>query len=79
MAFIYTKQPENLNEQLALKKVMLNPYEGEPISLHMNDPRWSAEEGWVKMGQVIKFHNQTVEVHYLYNTVLDVFDDFKLK
>jgi hypothetical protein len=41
----------------------------------MNDPRWSAEDGWVKMEQTVN----GVEIHYVYNTRTGIADDFKFK
>lgn len=41
----------------------------------MNDPRWPAEDGWVKMEQTV----DGVEIHYVYNTRTGVADDFKFK
>jgi hypothetical protein len=41
----------------------------------MNDPRWEADDGWVKMEQTV----DGVEVHYVYNTRTGATDDFKFK
>lgn len=41
----------------------------------MTDPRWTAIDGWVKMASNVN----GVEIHFLYNTVIHVFDDFKFK
>ncbi|ANB59435.1 hypothetical protein [Anoxybacteroides amylolyticum] len=69
--------PKNLNEQLAMKQVMSNPNAGKPVPMRkgMTDPRWPAEEGWVKMAQNVNGH----EIHYLKNTKTGQFDDFKFK
>ena len=74
-----TRQPSNLTEKLALEEVMSNP-QGKQLPIVMSDPRWPASEGWVKMQQVINTHSQgKITVHYTYNTILGIFDDFKLK
>jgi filamentous hemagglutinin len=41
----------------------------------MTDPRWSADDGWVKMGQTVN----GVEIHYVFNPRTGVADDFKFK
>ena len=73
-----TRQPSNLTEKLALEQVRSNP-QGSRIPINMNDPRWPASEGWVKMSQNVPTFYGNVEVHYVYNTIIGVFDDFKLK
>lgn len=45
----------------------------------MTDPRWPASEGWVKMQQIVQTSKGTINIHYLYNQTLNIFDDFKLK
>ena len=72
--------PKNLTEQLAMKEVMSNPdpnlNDGKilyrPI---MTDPRWPSEEGWVKVAKNVN----GVEIHYVWNEKLNLFDDFKFK
>jgi len=39
----------------------------------MNDSRWPAADGWVKMAQNIN----GVEIHYVRNTITGAVDDFK--
>ncbi len=46
---------------------------GRALDLILNDPRWLASEGWVKMSQNIN----GVEIHYVYNTITGAVDDFK--
>ena len=73
--------PNNLNEQMAMHQFPSNPLDGavdmgklsKPII--MSDPRWLASEGWVKMSSNVN----SVEVHFVYNTITKVFDDFKFK
>jgi RHS repeat-associated protein len=67
--------PANLAEKTAMQKAMLNPTAGHRLPITMKDPRWPADEGWVKMAQNI----DDVEIHYVYNTVTGAVDDFKYK
>jgi hypothetical protein len=67
--------PANLAEQLAMKQAMSDPAAGTQLPLRMNDPRWPASAGWVKMGQ----HINGVEIHYVMNTRTGAVDDFKFK
>jgi len=41
----------------------------------MNDPRWPASDGWVKMEQTVN----GVEIHYVRNVQTGAVDDFKFK
>ena len=71
-------EPYNLSEQLAMKQVKSNPYAGTQLTkITLNDPRWSSSDGWVKMQQIIHTSQGDINIHYVYNTILDVFDDFK--
>jgi RHS repeat-associated protein len=63
------------NEQRAMDLVKENPEYGNRLPLTMKDPRWPAEDGWVKMEQTV----DGVEVHYVYNTRTGAADDFKFK
>lgn len=64
-----------LEEQLAMKEVKSSPKGKELKSIPMTDPRWTKEDGWVKMA-----HNVNgVEIHYDKNTKTVEFDDFKFK
>ena len=68
--------PENLNEQLAMQEVMSNPGAGKILqNINMNDSRWPAQDGWVKMQQNVN----GVVIHYVYNTITGEVDDFKFK
>ena len=72
----------NLHEQLAMKQVISNPlYEAKELTnIRMNDLRWHANDGWVKMERIIKFSDGTkVVIHFLYNTITKIFDNFKFK
>ncbi len=70
------RQPKNLKEQMAMKTVKANPEAGLPVPVAggMSDKRWPSSEGWVKLRQNVK----KVEIHYLYNTVTQKYDDFKI-
>ena len=72
-------EAKNLNEQLAMKQVISDPLNGaKQLDLIMQDSRWLASEGWVKMEYVVRLSNgMKVVIHYVYNTVTKVFDDFK--
>ncbi|MFH0897950.1 MAG: hypothetical protein V1855_00025 [bacterium] len=69
--------PKNLIEQLSMKEVLSNPLaEAKELkSIAMTDPRWLAEDGWVKMGKNV----HGIEIHFLYNKKTKLFDDFKFK
>ena len=71
------RQPSNLTEQLALEQVKSNP-QGSPIPITMADPRWPASEGWVKMQQIVPTSQGNINIHYLYNESLKIYDDFTL-
>jgi len=73
-----TRQPQNLTEQLALEEVKSNP-QGKQLPITMNDPRWPASDGWVKMQQKVSTSKGNVIVHYVWNSITNEFDDFKLK
>ena len=68
-------QPENLREQLAVEEAMSNPKAGRVLEGKNTDPRWPADEGWVKKAQNVN----DVEIHYQYNSKTGQIDDFKIK
>ena len=72
------KQPSNLREQLALEQVKSNP-QGKKLPVKMNDPRWPASKGWVKMQQIVPTSQGNINIHYVFNQILKIFDDFKIK
>jgi hypothetical protein len=39
----------------------------------MSDPRWSSQDGWIKMAQYVN----GIEIHFLYNPITKAFADFK--
>jgi RHS repeat-associated protein len=68
--------PANLSEQLAMESVRANPAAGQPLrKVTMNDFRWPASGGWVKMSRVVN----GIEIHYVMNTITGAVDDFKFK
>ena len=71
-------EPTNLREQLAMEQVKSNPLAGTQLTrITLNDPRWPASEGWVKMQQIIPTSQGNINIHYVYNQILKIFDDFK--
>ena len=71
-------EPANLREKFAMEEVKSNPFAGSQIhQLQMNDPRWPASEGWVKMQYIVPTSQGNINIHYVYNQVLEIFDDFK--
>ncbi len=71
-------EPTNLLEQLAMEKVKADPFAGTQLSnITLNDPRWPSSEGWVKMQQIIQTSQGDINIHYVYNSILKIFDDFK--
>lgn len=76
-----TTLARNLREQLAIEQAIANPLGGRQIrSIIMNDSRWLASDGWVKMEQVIQSGGREgpTIVHYVYNTITGAIDDFKI-
>lgn len=67
--------PANLNEQLAMQQAKSNPAAGQRVPITMNDPRWPASQGWVKMQQNVN----GVTIHYDLNTVTGETADWKFK
>ncbi|MEZ4736341.1 MAG: polymorphic toxin-type HINT domain-containing protein [Caldilineaceae bacterium] len=67
--------PSDLREQLALEAVQADPTAGRQLRVNMTDPRWPAQDGWVKMAQ----NHNGIEIHYTYNTITGAFDDLKFK
>lgn len=62
-------------------EVQSNPLEGATeLPIKLNDKRWKASDGWVKMQSVVKTANgNKITIHYVYNKVTGEFDDFKFK
>ena len=73
-------EPNNLTEKLAMEQVRSNPSAGVQLTkITLNDPRWPSSEGWVKMQQIVPTSKGDVNIHYVYNPILGIFDDFKFK
>ncbi|GAA3097501.1 hypothetical protein GCM10017600_87850 [Streptosporangium carneum] len=51
------------------------PEYGETLPANMKDPRWPAEDGWVKMSLTV----HGVEVHYVRNKKTGETANFKFK
>jgi len=71
-----TKAATTLAERLAIEAAESNPAAGKVLQTTLNDARWPAAQGWVKMesrsaGGVV--------VHWVRNTVTGAVADFKLK
>ena len=62
-----------------MEQVKSNPSAGHRLDIAMNDPRWPASEGWVKMQQIVPTSQGNINIHYVYNQTLKIFDDFKFK
>ena len=61
-----------------MEQVKSNPFAGTPLSkVPMNDSRWPASEGWIKMQQIVPTSQGNINIHYVYNQALKIFDDFK--
>ena len=65
--------PSNLREQLAMEAAMADPERGTRLPITLGDPRWPANEGWLKMTQ----YTNGVEIHYNYNVRTGQSADFK--
>lgn len=72
-------EPANLTEKLAMEQVKSNPSAGKILEIQMNDPRWPASEGWVKMQQIVPTSRGNINIHYVYNQTINIFDDFKFR
>ena len=71
-------KPVNLREQLAMEQVKSNPSAGTALTkVTLNDPRWSSSKGWIKMQQIVPTSKGNINIHYVYNQTLKIFDDFK--
>ncbi|TYQ15496.1 UNVERIFIED_CONTAM: RHS repeat-associated protein [Acetivibrio alkalicellulosi] len=73
--------PNNLNEQMAMEQVLSNPLKGATqLPIKMTDPRWLDADGWVKMQNIVETSNGSrVNIHFVYNKITGVVDDFKFK
>ena len=67
----------NLKEQLSMKQVVSNPLSGAKrlTNMTMSDKRWLASAGWAKYENIVN----GVKIHFNYNSLIGIFDDFKFK
>ena len=75
-------EPHNIIEQLSMEQVKSNPLEGavKLDKIRMTDSRWLVEDGWVKMQNIVKHSDgSSTNIHFVYNEITGVFDDFKFK
>ena len=50
------------------------------IPIKLNDKRWKASDGWVKMQTIVETNDGSrITIHYMYNKRTGAFDDFKFK
>lgn len=72
-------EPNNLFEQMSMHEVQSNPLQNATnVPVELNDPRWPSSEGWVKKQVEVKGSNgEKATIHYVYNTIKELFDDFK--
>ncbi len=71
-------EANNLYEQLAMKQVQSNPLVGaEKLPLKLGDTRWLHSDGWFKMQVTVTSNLTQTTVHYVYNPMLGLVDDFK--
>ena len=82
-----TNVPQNVIEELALKEVIENPFTSDARILTdvvMGDPRWKADDGWVKVERIIHITHfaggkYDISIHYTANIRTKEVDDFKIK
>ena len=73
--------PNNLKEQMAMHQVQSDPLNNAfEIPIKLNDKRWKASDGWVKMQTIVETNDGSrITIHYMYNNRTGAFDDFKFK
>ena len=65
---------------MAMHQVQSNPLNGATkVPIEMNDVRWAATDGWVKMQSVVVSSTGKTTIHFTYNESTGEFDDFKFK
>lgn len=61
-----------------MEQVKSKPSAGIQLTrITLNDPRWPSSEGWIKMQQIVPTSQGNINIHYVYNQNLKIFDDFK--
>ena len=77
-----SRLPRTLKERLAVEETIGSPKLGRPLPVRMTDPRWPAQQGWVKMQRIVETLDggriRRINVHYVRNTVTGAVDDFKI-
>lgn len=61
-----------------MEEVINAPHLGKKLDkIVMNDTAngWVKKDGWIKMTKNV----EGIEIHYVYNEILNVYDDFKFK
>ena len=69
-------EPQNLEEQIAMKAARTNPQDGKSIIKTLNDPRLV---GYEKFARIYETSKGKIEVHYVGNRETNTFGDFKFK
>ena len=64
-----------------MKQVQSNPLSGATkLPVEMTDSRWLGTDGWVKMQNIVTLSDGSkINIHFVYNESLKLFDDFKFK
>ena len=72
-------QPNSLVEKLAMEQVRSNPLDGANVlsKIKLSDKRWLASDGWIKMQRIVRLGTHTTKIHFNYNPMLKLVDDFK--
>jgi len=72
--------PKNINEQMAMHQIQASPLTNATklTKVVMNDSRWLAKDGWVKMQNIVTHSDGSkTTIHFVYNESKNLFDDFK--
>ncbi|CAF3932296.1 unnamed protein product [Rotaria sp. Silwood1] len=71
-------ESSNLNEQIAMQAAQAGAAQGKVLKrIVLRDPKWPAEDGWVKMRY---YHESTkIVIHYVFNNNTGEALDFKFK
>lgn len=72
-------EANTLNEQFGMQQVMSDPLEGATVlrEVVLNDPRWPATDGWVKMQNIVVTSEGKIIIHFNYNSNTGATADFK--
>jgi len=70
--------PRSSTEQTFMDMVRRDPMNGATQTpLNLSDPRWLGSEGWVKMQTVARSDSGNITIHFNWNPILNLVDDFK--